>query len=71
MKTIQKSVLPETTNTWHKVLAKLVHHALYLSFASIAVSCLIIVGLFYFAVSKGFLMEGINGLYEITVTVSY
>ena len=71
MKTTQKSALPETSNAWQKVLAKLVHHGLYLSFASIAVSGLIIGGLYYFGISQGFFMEGIIGLHEIAVTVSY
>ena len=71
MKTTQKSALPETANAWQKVLVKLVHNGLYLSFASIAVSGLIIGGLYYFGERQGFLMEGIIVLHEIAVTVSY
>ena len=71
MKTTQKSALPETANALQKVLARLVHYGLYLSFASIAASGLIIGGLYYFGVSQGFFMEGIIGLHEIAVTVSY
>lgn len=71
MKTTQKSALPETANSVQKVLAKLVHYGLYLSFASIAVSGLIIGGLYYFGVSQNFLMAVIVGLHEIAVTASY
>ena len=53
------------------MLAKLIHYALYLSFASIAVSGLIIGGLYYFGVTQDFLMAGIIVLHEIAVTVSY
>ena len=71
MKITQKSALPETSNAWQKVLEKRVYHGLYLSFASIAVSGLIIGGSYYFGVNQGFFMEGIIGLHEIAVTVSY
>ena len=71
VKATQKSALPETANALQKVLAKLVHYGLYLSFASIAVSGLIIGGLYYFGVSQDYLMAGIIVLHEIAVTVSY
>ena len=71
MKETKKSALPETANALQKVLARLVHYGLYLSFASIAVSGLIIGGLYYFGVSQGFLMAGIIVLHETAVTVSY
>ena len=71
MKATKKSALPETANALQKVLARLVHYGLYLSFASIAVSGLIIGGLYYFGVSQGFLMAGIIVLHETAVTVSY
>ena len=71
MKTTQKSALPETAHALQKVVSKLVHYGLYLSFASIATSGLIIGALYYFGTSQGFLMEGIVGFHETAVTVSY
>ena len=71
MKTTQKTALPETASAFQKMASKLVHYGLYLSFASIATSGLIIGALYYFGTSQGFLMEGIVGFHETAVTVSY
>ena len=71
MRFTQKSSLPEDTGSLQKLAAKIVHHGLYLSFASIAASGLIIGSLYYLDIKDGLLINSIIGLHELSVTLSY
>ncbi len=71
MRFTQKSSLPEGTGRFQKLAAKVVHYGLYISFASIAASGLIIGLLYQFGIKEGLLIDGVIGLHELSVTLSY
>ena len=71
MRFTQKSSLPEDTGSLQKLAAKIVHLGLYLSFASIAASGLIIGSLYYLDIKDGLLINSIIGFHELSVTLSY
>ena len=67
----QTSSLPEKTHIIQKVAAKIVHLGIYTSMASIAVTGLIIGGLYYAGLNQGIIMEGIVEIHVFSVTASY
>ena len=67
----QTSSLPENTHIIQKVAAKIVHLGVYTSMASIAITGLIIGGLYYAGLKQGIIMEGIVRIHEFSVTASY
>lgn len=67
----QTSSLPENTYMIQKFAAKIVHLGVYTSMASIAITGLIIGGLYYAGLKQGIIMEGIVGIHEFSVTASY
>ena len=71
MRFTQKSSLPEGTGSLHKLAAKIVHYGLYLSFASIALSGLVIGALYYLGIQDGLIINSLIGLHEFSVILSY
>jgi len=67
----QTSSLPENTHIVQKIAAKIVHLGVYTSMASIAITGLIIGGLYYAGLKQGIIMEGIIELHQFSVIVSY
>jgi len=67
----QTSSLPEKTHIIQKVAAKIVHLGIYTSMASIAITGLIIGGLYYAGLNQGIIMEGIVEIHVFSVTASY
>lgn len=65
------TALPSNTPAWQKIAAKSVHYAMYFSFAGIAVTGLIIAGLFSIGLKQGLLMSAAIGLHEFTLNLSY
>jgi cytochrome b561 len=67
----QTSSLPEETSTFQRLAAKLVHLGMYLSLATIAVSGILIGGIYWIGMKDGLLIEGIIAVHELAVTASY
>ena len=67
----QTSSLPEETSTFQRLAAKLVHLGIYLSLATIAVSGILIGGIYWIGMKDGLLIEGIIAVHELAVTASY
>ena len=67
----QTSSLPEETSTFQRLVAKLVHLGMYLSLATIAVSGILIGGIYWIGMKDGLLIEGIIAVHELAVTASY
>ena len=67
----QMSSLPEETSAFQRLAAKLVHLGMYVSLATIAVSGILIGGIFWRGLKDGLLIEGIIAVHELAVTASY
>ena len=71
MRRTRPTVLDENTPKWLRQLARLGHLALYTSLALIALSGLIIGGLFRFGIAEGVLMDTAIGFHEVSINASY
>jgi len=67
----QTSSLPVETSPLQKLAAKLVHLGMYASLATIAVSGILIGGIYWMGMKDGLLIEGIIAVHELAVTGSY
>ena len=67
----QKSSLPEETSALQKLAAKLVHLGMYASLAAIAISGILIGGIYWMGMKDGLLIEAIVAVHELAVTTSY
>jgi cytochrome b561 len=67
----QTSSLPEETSAFQKLAAKLVHLGMYASLATIALSGILIGGIYWMGIKEGFLIESIIAAHELAVTASY
>jgi cytochrome b561 len=67
----QKSSLPEETSALQKLAAKVVHLGMYASIASIAISGILIGGIYWMGMKDGLLIEAIIAVHELAVTTSY
>ena len=67
----QTSSLPVETSALQKLAAKLVHLGMYASLATIAVSGILIGGIYWMGMKDGLLIEGIIAVHELAVTGSY
>lgn len=67
----QTSSLPSQTSTFQKLAAKLVHLGMYASLATIALSGILIGGIYWMGIKEGFLIESIIAAHELAVTASY
>ena len=67
----QTSSLPVETSPLQKLAAKLVHLGMYASLATIAVSGILIGGIYWMGMKDGLLIEGIIAVHELAVTASY
>ena len=67
----QTSSLPEETSAFQRLAAKLVHLGMYVSLATIAVSGILIGGIYWIGMKDGLLIEGIIAVHELAVTASY
>ena len=66
----QKSSLPEETSALQKLAAKVVHLGMYASLAAIAISGILIGGIYWMG-KDGLLIEAIIAVHELAVTTSY
>jgi len=67
----QTSSLPEETSAFQRLAAKLVHLGMYVSLATIAVSGILIGGIYWIGMKDGLLIDGIIAVHELAVTASY
>ena len=67
----QTSSLPKETSAFQRLAAKLVHLGMYVSLATIAVSGILIGGIYWIGMKDGLLIEGIIAVHELAVTASY
>ena len=67
----QASSLPEMTSAIQKLAAKLVHLGMYASVATIALSGILIGGIYWTGMKDGFLIDAIIVVHELAVTTSY
>ena len=67
----QKSSLPEETSALQKLAAKVVHLGMYASLAAIAISGILIGGIYWMGMKDGLLIEAIVAVHELAVTTSY
>jgi cytochrome b561 len=67
----QTSSLPEKTSEIQKLAAKLVHLGMYASLTIIALSGILIGGIYWMEMKEGLLIEGIITVHELAVTASY
>jgi cytochrome b561 len=67
----QASSLPKETSAFQKLAAKLVHLGMYASLTSIALSGILIGGIYWMGIKEGLLIEGIITVHELAVTASY
>jgi cytochrome b561 len=67
----QTSSLPEETSAFQRLAAKLVHLGMYVLLATIAVSGILIGGIYWIGMKDGLLIEGIIAVHELAVTASY
>ena len=71
MNKTQNSSLPLATSPIQKLAAKLVHLGMYASLANIAVSGILIGGIYWMGIDDGLLIEGMTAVHELAVTASY
>ena len=71
VKKTQKSALPEDTSKMQKIAAKLVHFGMYISLGSIALTGLLIGGLYWLGMREGFIMDAVISIHEFAVSVTY
>ena len=67
----QTSSLPEETSAFQRLAAKLVHLGMYVSLATIAVSGILIGGIYWIGLKDGLLIDGTIAVHELAVTASY
>ena len=67
----QMSSLPEETSAFQRLAAKLVHLGMYVSLATIAVSGILIGGIYWIGLKDGLLIDGTIAVHELAVTASY
>ena len=67
----QTSSLPKETSVFQRLAAKLVHLGMYVLLATIAVSGILIGGIYWIGMKDGLLIEGIIAVHELAVTASY
>ena len=67
----QTSSLPSETSSFQKLAAKLVHLGMYASLTTIALSGILIGGIYWMGMKEGLLIEGIITVHELAVTASY
>ena len=67
----QTSSLPSETSSFQKLAAKLVHLGMYASLTTIALSGILIGGIYWMGMNEGLLIEGIITVHELAVTASY
>ena len=67
----QTSSLPKETSAFQRLAAKLVHQGMYVLLATIAVSGILIGGIYWIGMKDGLLIEGIIAVHELAVTASY
>ena len=67
----QTTSLPEETSTFQKLAAKSVHLGMYASLAIIALSGILIGGIYWMGMKEGLLIKAIIAVHELAVTVSY
>jgi len=67
----QTSSLPKETSALQKLLAKLVHQAMYLALASIALSGILIGVLYWIGIKNGLFIALVVNVHEVSVTASY
>ena len=71
MKKTQRSALPEDTSKIQKITAKLVHLGMYISLGSIALTGLLIGGLYWLGMRESFIIEAVISIHEFSVTSTY
>ena len=67
----QTSSLPEKTPAIQKLAAKLVHLGMYASLATIALSGILIGGIYWMGMKEGLFIESIIAVHELAVKASY
>ena len=67
----QTSSLSEETSAIQKLAANSVHLGMYASLTTIAVSGVLIGGIYWLGMKEGLLIEGIITVHELAVTASY
>jgi len=67
----QTSSLPKETSALQKLLARLVHLAMYLALASIALSGILIGVLYWIGIKSGLFIALVVNVYELSVTACY
>ena len=67
----QTPALPADTSRFQRQAARLVHWGMYASLAAIAITGLMIGGLFSLGFKSGFLIEAVTELHGLTVSLSY
>ena len=67
----QSSSLPSETSSFQKLAAKLVHLGMYVSLTTIALSGILIGGIYWMEMKEGLLIEGVITVHELAVTASY
>ena len=67
----QTSALPEETSLFQKLASKLVHLGMYALLATIALSGILIGGIYWIGIKDGLLLVGIIAVHELAVTTSY
>lgn len=71
MSWVGASALPQDTPVWKKSAAKIGHIGIYISTGMIAVSGLVIGGLYKLGYTNGVVIEGTIALHEFSLTASY
>ena len=71
MSKTQTSSLAEETSAIQKLAAKLVHLGMYASLTTIALSGILIGGIYWMEMKEGLLIESIITVHELAVTASY
>lgn len=71
MSRTQETALPADTPRWQKIAARTVHLGLYASLAGIALSGLLIGGLYWLGLRDGILIEAVVELHGALVSLSY
>ena len=71
VKKTQQSALPEDTSKIQKTAAKLVHLGMYISLGSIALTGLLIGGLYWLGMRENFVIEAVISIHEFAVASTY
>ena len=71
VKKTQQSALPQDTSKMQKIAAKLVHFGMYISLGSIALTGLLIGGLYWLGMREGFIMDAVISIHEFAVSATY